>query len=76
VDIVTQVKPEKLAAALKTVAKIAPFTGYEHDAERDRDLPTKKHFRVFYPQPSNPRPTTFSSMSCSSAKRRPIATQC
>jgi len=28
VDIVTQVKPEELAAALKTVAKLAPFTVY------------------------------------------------
>jgi hypothetical protein len=37
VDIVTQAKPEDLAATLETVAKLAPFTGYEHNAERDRD---------------------------------------
>ena len=37
VDIVTQAKPEDLATALKTVAKLAPFTGYEHNAERDRN---------------------------------------
>ena len=37
VDIVTQATPAQLATALKTVAKVAPFTGYEHDAERDRD---------------------------------------
>ena len=55
VDIVTQAKPEELAAALKTVAKLAPFTGYEHDAERDRDLPPKKHFRVFYPSAIEPK---------------------
>lgn len=55
VDIVTQAKPAELAAALETVAKLAPFTGSEHDAERDRDLPPKKHFRVFYPSAIEPK---------------------
>ena len=55
VDIVTQAKPVELAAALETVAKLAPFTGSEHDAERDRDLPPKKHFRVFYPSAIEPK---------------------
>lgn len=49
VDIVTQVTPEELVAALDRVSKLAPLTGYEHDVQRDRDLPPKKHFRFFYP---------------------------
>ena len=49
VDIVTQATHEQLVVALETVSKLRPFTGFEHDAERDRDLPPKKHFRIFYP---------------------------
>ena len=49
VDIVTQAQPTELAAVLEKVSKLTPLTGYEHDAERDRDLPPKKHFRLFYP---------------------------
>ena len=49
VDIVTQAKPEELLAVLKQVGTHSPFTGYEHDAQRDRELPPKKHFRFFYP---------------------------
>ena len=26
-----------------------PLAGYEHDAKRDKELPPKKHFKVFYP---------------------------
>jgi len=48
VDIVTQATPEELVAALGVVSKLPPFNGYEHDARRDKDLPPKKHFRVFY----------------------------
>src|SRR2546422_6491913 len=43
VDIVTQAKPEELRAALDRVSRLAPLTGYEHDARRDRELPPKKH---------------------------------
>jgi len=49
VDIVTQAKAQELVAALGQVSKLAPLTGHEHDAQRDRELPPKKHFRVFYP---------------------------
>src|SRR5580658_5203029 len=49
VDIVTQATPDDLIAALETVSRLPPFNGYEHDAQRDRDLPPKKHFRAFYP---------------------------
>ena len=49
VDIVTQAKPEELVAVLERVSKLAPLTGHEHDAQRDKELPPKKHFRVFYP---------------------------
>ena len=49
VDIVTQAKPEQLAAALGHLSRLAPLTGYEHDDQRDRELPPKKHYRVFYP---------------------------
>jgi hypothetical protein len=49
IDIVTQAKPEELVAVLDRVNKLAPLIGYEHDAQRDKDLPPKKHFRFFYP---------------------------
>ncbi len=49
VDIVTQARPEELRAVLDRVSRLAPLTGYEHDAQRDRELPPKKHFRIFYP---------------------------
>jgi hypothetical protein len=55
VDIVTQAKPEELVAALGQVSRLAPLAGYEHDAERDRELPPKKHFRVFYPSAIEPK---------------------
>src|SRR6266540_2661014 len=48
VDIVTQAKPEELLAALARVSMLAPLTGYEHDTQRDKELPPKKHFRFFY----------------------------
>ena len=54
IDIVTQATPEQLRAVLETVCKLAPLEGYEHDAPRDRDLPPKKHFRVFYPSAVEP----------------------
>lgn len=37
VDIVTQAKPEELLAVLARVSTLAPLTGYEHDAQRDKD---------------------------------------
>ena len=49
VDIVTQATAEQLHAVLARVSTLAPLLGYEHDAQRDRELPPKKHFRVFYP---------------------------
>src|SRR6266436_2100427 len=49
VDIITQGKPDELQAVLAQVTKIRPLNGYEHDALRDKELPPKKHFRVYYP---------------------------
>lgn len=49
VDIVTQAKPEELIPVLERVSKLTPLIGYEHDGQRDKDLPPKKHFRFFYP---------------------------
>src|SRR5438876_11800837 len=49
VDIVTQARPEDLRSVLDRVSKLAPLTGYSHAVERDKELPPKKHFRVFYP---------------------------
>lgn len=54
VDIVTQATAEDLRIALEKVSKLPPFAGYEHDADRDRDLPPKKHFRIFYPSAVEP----------------------
>ena len=55
VDIVTQAKPEELVAALEQVSNLAPLTGYEHDAQRDKELPPKKHFRFYYPSAIEPK---------------------
>lgn len=55
VDIVTQAKSEELTAVLDGVTKVAPLTGYQHDAQRDKQLPPKKHFRIFYPSLVEPR---------------------
>ncbi len=55
VDIVTQAKPEELLTVFERVRKLAPFTAYEHDAQRDRDLPPKRHFRFFYPSAIEPK---------------------
>ena len=55
VDIVTQATPAQLVAALETASKLGPFTAYEHDPERDRELPPKKHFRFFYPSAIEPK---------------------
>lgn len=49
VDIVTQATPGQLAATLEAVSKLAPLAGHEHDVHRDKELPPKQHFRVFYP---------------------------
>src|SRR5436190_24308810 len=49
VDIVTQAKPEELRVVLDQICKIAPFTGCEHDVQRDKERPPKKHFHIFYP---------------------------
>ena len=49
VDIVTQAKPAELVAALERVSRLPPLIGYAHDAQRDKELPPKKHFRIFYP---------------------------
>ena len=44
-----------MVAALGRVGRLAPLTGYEHDAERDKDLPPKKHFRFDYPSAIEPK---------------------
>lgn len=49
IDIVTQATPETLAAALDLIATQSPFTRYEHNARRDKDLPPKKHYNLYYP---------------------------
>lgn len=49
VDIVTQAKAEELIAVLGQVSRLRPLAGYAHDAQRDKELPPKKHFRIFYP---------------------------
>ena len=48
IDIVTQATPSELASRLVTVSTLFPFTGYEHDTQRDGDMPPKKHFRFYY----------------------------
>ena len=55
VDIVTQAKAQELVAALGQVSKLAPLIGYEHDAQRDKELPPKKHFRFYYPSAIEPK---------------------
>ena len=55
VDIVTQAKPEELLAALTRLSTLAPLTGYEHDTQRDKELPPKKHFRFDYPSAIEPK---------------------
>ena len=55
VDIVTQAKSQELLVALSRVSTLAPFTGYEHDAQRDKERPPKKHFRFFYPSAIEPK---------------------
>ena len=49
VDIVTQARAEELIAVLERVSAFTPLAGYAHDAQRDKELPPKKHFRIFYP---------------------------
>lgn len=49
VDIVTQASFEDVMAVLKQLVTQFPFSDYQHDTVRDRDLPPKKHFKVFYP---------------------------
>jgi predicted nucleotidyltransferase component of viral defense system len=56
VDIVTQARPEELRAVLDRVTRLAPLNGYEHDVQRDRKLPPKKHFRIFYPSLIHTKP--------------------
>ena len=55
VDIVTQATPKEITAILEKVSKLPPFDGYEHDHQRDKDLPPKKHFRIFYPSAVEPK---------------------
>jgi hypothetical protein len=49
VDIVTQASLPELVAALERVSRLTPLTRYLHDTRRDKELPPKKHFRIFYP---------------------------
>lgn len=55
VDIVTQAKAEELIAVLERVSRLMPLVGYAHDAQRDKELPPKKHFRIFYPSVVEPK---------------------
>ena len=55
VDIVTQAKAEELIAVLERVSRLTPLAGFEHDAQRGRELPPKKHFRFFYPSAIEPK---------------------
>ncbi len=55
VDIVTQSSPGGLLKALKKICSNSLFTGYQHDALRDKDLPPKKHFKVFYQSVIEPK---------------------
>jgi hypothetical protein len=55
VDIVTQAKPNELQAVLGSISRLAPLTGHEHDPRRDRELPPKKHYRIFYPSAIEPK---------------------
>jgi hypothetical protein len=55
VDIVTQATEEGLRGVLDGVAKLQPFTGYQHDTQRDKELPPKRHFRFFYPSVIEPK---------------------
>ncbi len=55
VDIVTQATPDELHAVLSRISRLAPLAGHEHDAKRDRELPPKKHYRIFYPSVIEPK---------------------
>jgi hypothetical protein len=55
VDIVTQAASDELHAVLERISRLAPLMGHEHDAKRDKELPPKKHFRVFYPSVIEPK---------------------
>jgi len=48
VDIVCLASQAQLEEILKTAAARAPFTGYEHSAKRDREMPPKRHYRLFF----------------------------
>ena len=55
VDIVTQAKPDELHAVLARISRLTPLAGHEHDAKRDKELPPKKHYRVFFPSAIEPK---------------------
>src|SRR5664280_1486880 len=55
VDIVTQATPDELQTALGRISRLAPLAGHEHDPRRDRELPPKKHYRVFYQSVIEPK---------------------
>jgi hypothetical protein len=48
IDIVTQATPDELTRTLPIVAASFPFIGFDHDVNRDKDMPPKKHFHFFY----------------------------
>ncbi len=47
-DIVTQASHDEFGGILQSVAREPPFNSIEHDRERDRELPPKKHYRAYY----------------------------
>jgi hypothetical protein len=55
VDIVTQASFADLTSVLDGITKQAPFLNYQHEPRRDRVLPPKKHFKVFYPSVIEPK---------------------
>jgi hypothetical protein len=56
VDIATLEPLERVKEALAKVVARPPFTGYQHQTERDADSPLTKHFRISYPSQTRNEP--------------------
>jgi predicted nucleotidyltransferase component of viral defense system len=55
VDIVCLATQVQLEAILTKVAAQKPFLRYEHNAKRDREMPPKRHYRLFFESVIHPR---------------------
>jgi len=55
IDIVCQAAPQELAKILDGVGIAPPFTRYVHNERRDKDLPPKKHYNLYYPSVIEPK---------------------